>query len=533
VPKIPINAVGQQGINTDLPASELGLNVWSAGENVRCTAGYIEKVTGELSMFDGASIAPYFTAFVRNLSGHAYWIYAGVTAVWAWEVAGSAASTHNNITRAAGAYTASGTAGWQGGVLNGVPILNNGVDKPQMWLPIDESQLLVDLTNWPANTTAQIVRAYKNYLIALDVTKSGTRDPRLVKWSHPAAAGAVPSTWDETDATKDAGEYSLADTDGIIIDCLPMKDANIIYKDDSIWLMQAVNSSAIFTFAPLFRNQGVFGKNCAVEFQSGKHLVLGKDDVFVHDGLTMTSILEGRVKKNLYANMDKTFASNSFVTLDAENKEVWICYPTTGNTYPNRAILWNWVTSAIGYRDLPSVASIGKGALTKDTLVTDLWSSDTTVWSGDDVPWGSRPSNQALTQLLMASPTNTKLYGVFSDLVDFNGVAFTASVERTGLGIPLKTGQAPDITSMKFCSNIWPRITGTAGGKVQVRFGSQLALNSPVVWGDWKDFVIGKTKKIDVLASGVLFAIGFRSTDLTAWQLQGYDLDVKLLGVSL
>lgn len=530
MPNVPIDAVGQQGINRDLPASELGLNVWSAGENVRCTAGYVEKLGGEVSMFGGASIAPYFTTFVRSLSGDAYWIYAGVTAVWAWEVTGSATATHNNITRAAGPYTAAGQSDWQGGVLNGVPILNNGVDTPQMWLPIDESQLLVALTNWPANTTTQIIRAYKNYLIALDVTKSGVRDPRLVKWSHPAAAGAVPTTWDETDATKDAGEYSLADTDGIVIDCVPMKDANIIYKDDSIWLMQAVNSSAIFTFAPLFRNQGVFGKNCAVEFQSGKHLVLGKDDVFVHDGVAITSILEGRVKKDLYANMDKTYADHSYVVLNAGNKEVWVCYPTTGNTYPNRAIVWNWITSAIGYRDLPMVASIGRGALSRDAPATDNWNSDASIWSDGVEPWGQRASNQALTQLLMASPANTKLYGVFDDEVDFNGVAFTAMVERTGLGVPLKTGQAPDIAAMKFCSNIWPRITGTSGGKVQVRFGSQIALNSAVVWGDWKDFIIGKTKKIDVLATGVLFAISFRSTDLTVWQLQGYTLDVKLLG---
>ena len=39
----------------------------------------------------------------------------------------------------------------------------------------------------------------QNYLIALDLTKSGTRYPHMVKWSAAADPGTVPASWDETD----------------------------------------------------------------------------------------------------------------------------------------------------------------------------------------------------------------------------------------------------------------------------------------------------------------------------------------------
>ena len=528
---VPVGDVGEFGVITDLNAHSLPLNAWSGAENMHPAPGYMEKVPGEVSVCGTPSVAPHFTTFVRSAAGVAFWIYAGSLAVYAYRMS---TRVHSNITRAAGAYTAVGALSpWQGGIMNGIPILNNGADVPQMWNPVAAATLLVALSNWPATVRAQIIRPYKNYLVALDVTKAGVRDPRLVKWSHPASAGSVPSSWDETDATRDAGEYSIADTDGYLLDCLPLRNVNILYKDDSIWSMHNIAGPSIFSFTKLFQNAGVFGKDCAVEFISGQHLVLGREDVFTHDGVTMTSILTGRVRKNLYAAIDPTYAYRSFVALDKAHTEVWICYPLSGAISANRALIWNWVTKAIGYRDLPNVASIGIGSLEKDSLGTDTWATGTETWEDNAQPWSLSPSNPTLYQMLMASATGSNLLGVFDDEAGFSSVAFTASLERTGLGIPLKTGQLPDITAMKFCSNIWPRITGLAGGVVQVRLGSQISLNAPVVWGAWKDFTIGTTKKIDVLASGVLFAIGFRSTTLIDWQLHGYTLEAKVQGANL
>ena len=132
-------------------------------------------------------------------------------------------------------------------------------------------------------------------MVAMDVTKSGIRDKRLVKWSHPAPAGSFPTSWDETDTTKDTGEVHLGETEGAILDSLTLRDVNLIYKDDSIHGMQHVGGIGIFRFFQIFGEYGALGKNCVVQFEAGKHLVFGRDDVFVHDGLVGTTLFRAVV----------------------------------------------------------------------------------------------------------------------------------------------------------------------------------------------------------------------------------------------
>ena len=59
-----------------------------------------------------------------------------------------------------------------------------------------------------------------------------TTYPSRVFWSQPAEPDALPSTFDATDDTADAGWVDLADTAGDVVDCLPLGDVNIIYKED-------------------------------------------------------------------------------------------------------------------------------------------------------------------------------------------------------------------------------------------------------------------------------------------------------------
>src|SRR5687768_11212804 len=517
MPMFNVSMVGQFGVVTDIAPHEIPPNAWSSANNMHFVGSYAEKVLGYRGLFGGASVSPYFLTSVRPVTGAPFWVYAGDSAVYAYD------SGHHNITRASGAYTSSA---WQGGVMNGLLYLNNGADAPQIWSPAVNTQLLVDLPNWPAGTTAAVIRSFKNFMIAFDVTKPGGRDSRLIKWSHPAASGTYPTSWDETDATKDAAEYSLSETEGIIKDSLPLRDANIVYKDDSIWGMSYVGGLSIFRFFNVFRNVGVLAKNCVVEFQTGQHLVFARDDIFVHDGHTITPIIRNKARRRIYNSLDRTNLENSFVALDAANNEVWICFPETGHTYANVAMVWNWITNTTGLRDLPEAAYIGIG-IADESAGDDTWASDTSTWASDSSSWGQTVSNPSQTRLVMAVPTGNKLYGLLPDTSDADGVPFDAVLQRTGLGPPLKDNTPPDFTSMKLCTGIWPKITGTRGGTVFIRLGVHNDFSEAPTWGSWKTYVIGTTKKIDELMTGRLFAIEFHSTSAIDWQLQGYGLDVQ------
>jgi len=553
----PSGSMAQFGIMPDYPSHEIPLNAWGMCGNMHFTDSAVEKVAGYKSRWGVPSIAPYFVLPVQALSGNYFWLYAGLTAAHCFEVIGSSAGVHTDITRAASPYSASGVRNWQGGVLNGVPILNNGVDVPQMWLPVSAAQKLQDLSNWPVGVTTQIIRSYGNFLVALDVTKSGVRDRQLVKWSHPASAGAVPVSWDETDPTKDAGEYSLADTVGGLVDCVPLRDINVLYKEDSIWAMQLVGGVNMFRFSALFRNIGVRSKNCAVEYQTGKHFVLGADSLFVHDGQTITAVGKGKVQQWLFTQIDATNIARSFVTLDVANTEVWVCYPAVGQAYPNKALLWNWVTGAFGHRDLPVTPSIARGAL-NEVDTTDTWGANALPWGGssdewtvDADTWDAGAANiwdraapavdgsvdtwttqraNLIEGLVLANPVETKLRVVVAGAEDADGVPFEGSLLRTGIGIPFVTGSPPDISSTKFCSRVWLKLVGDAGVVVQARVGSQMQLGETPSWGGWIDCTLGVTQKLDVTLTGRTFALEFRSLTLGAWRLQGYDFECQMLG---
>lgn len=331
------NDVGKYGIIKDMPPHELPPGAWSDGSNVIFTDGYAEKARGYAAVF-GSSPVPFYYLLAVPQAVSYIWLEAGLQKVYAWNGA-----THTNITRQTLGvdvnYTGAATDLWSGCVLGGIPVLSNGVDTPQMWLPATTSTKLEALSNWPANTTCKVIRNYKQFLVALNVTKPGGSFPSMVKWSHPADPGTVPVTWDETDPTRDAGEFTLSETGDSVVECAVMRDTNILYKEGSVWGMQFIGGNDIFRFQKLFGQFGAIGKNCVIEFLTGKHLVLTYGDVVVHDSQSVDSILTKRMRKWLVANLNPEAANQNFVTSYKSLEEVWICVCTGTSTLPDTALV--------------------------------------------------------------------------------------------------------------------------------------------------------------------------------------------------
>src|SRR5687768_452816 len=125
MPIVTFAPAGQFGVISDLRPHELPPTAWSAAANVHFMEGYAEKVQGYRNLYGGASIPPYFLASVRPVTGNAFWVYAGETAVYCFD------SGHHDITRAFGPYASAGKLNWQGGVMNGLLFLNNGIDRSE------------------------------------------------------------------------------------------------------------------------------------------------------------------------------------------------------------------------------------------------------------------------------------------------------------------------------------------------------------------------------------------------------------------
>ena len=520
---IPVNNVGELGVITDVKPHELPLNAWSSALNMRFRDGYAEKFFGDATLTPG-TVAPYFLLPVP-LPVDYYWLYAGLNKVYAFD-----GSTHTNITRQTLGvdvdYAATELLNWTGGLLNGVPIINNGVDLPQIWLPTTLGTKLAALTNWDAAWTCSAMRPYKSFLVALDVNKSGTRYPQMVKWSHPADTGGIPVSWDETDPTKDAGEYLLAETSGYAVDCVPLRDVNVVYKEDSIYLMQYIGGVFIFRFSALSKHLGLLSRRCAVEFTPGRHAAFCVGDIIQHDGQQVKSIVDAKMRRWLFNNIDGTNYPTSFVVNYASLSEVWFCFPTTGNTIPNRALVWNWVSNTTTLRQLTDVAHIAAGILSSGSTT---WDAAVGTWDSYAGVWETRSYNPSTLSLVQARPLASLLTQA-ETTNQLTGSAMAVSLERTGIAVPVVADRPPDFSSYKFCSAIWPRIEGTDGGQVMVSVGTQQQIDGAVTWEPPVQYTIGSTNKIDCRVSGRLLAVKFESTADIDWRLHGYELNVQAGG---
>lgn len=352
---IPVTGLDQLGFLYDRKPYTLPPNAWSDVKNVRFLDGSVYTTYGHQAVLGVPQVPSYYLHTTRDLSLLPIFAYAGLAEIWATD-----GTTHQEITRAAGDYTGTENDLWQAFDFGGISIFNNGVDVPQAWIGRQLSQQLVDLANWPATARARVLRGFRRFIFAFDVTKSGVRYPQLVKWSHEADPGLVPSTWDETDETKDAGEYPLIDTSGEIIDALPLSDAMVIYKSDAVYFAQYIGGTFIFNLPLAFRGFGALAQRCIGEWRK-KHVVVFEDNVFLNDGFKFESLLQERSRRWFASRIDSTNAFRTFLAINESEDEAWICFPETGETFPNLALCVNLHTGAAAPRDLPDVAHIEYG----------------------------------------------------------------------------------------------------------------------------------------------------------------------------
>ena len=535
---IPIEQVGQIGIVKDINAWQLPNNVWTDGNNIRAEHGAIQKTPGYAEVMASCPIAPYH---VVNLEVGAsnYWIVGGLTKIYVHN-----GSSWTNITRQTTGsdvdYNATAKEGWTSTILGGTLVMANGFDVPQFWalgsgVP-STSTKMAELSNWTAGAGSNhypfAVRAFRSFLVALNVSEAGVPYSRLVKWSHEAATQSVPSSWDETSSTVDAGEYELADTSGKIVDGMALGDTFMIYKEDSIYSMQFVGTPFIFSFRQLSPTVGALSKNCVAEFED-KHFIFGNGDMYVSDGRQVKSILPHKMRDYVFGNINGDEYEKCFVAPDYGATEMWACYVTSGNADAqcDKALVWNWVNNTFTERDLPNLGFIGYGTLS-DPATTASWSAATTTWTTESKNWNDVTSSSFTSKegksLVMVSPTDTKLYRHNTGNKN-NTANMTSYIERTGLTMDAQ-GQ-PNQSMVKHVTSVWPKMSVSEDTTVNVYVGSSMSSEESISWEGPYTFNPDEQSKVPVRVSGKYIGVKFESTGDQTWRLDGYSLDVSNAGI--
>lgn len=514
------------GIIPDIPSDRLPYNAWTDGRNVRFSDGAVEKFDGQQDAYGTAMASPYYAIPIYKGQDY-WWVYCSLTGIYSTDGA-----VHYDVTPTTATPAAQIDLNWTGGHLGGgVLVLNDGTGTPYQWNGTLLSENFTLLENWPSGMYARVLRPFKQVLVAGNVDEGSGLDGSLVRWSHPAAPGEVPASWDDTDDAFDAGRATLPQG-GVIVEMEPLHDIMMIYKEEAVWGMQYVGGNAIYAFRKIFDQLGVMSRRCVKEF-NGRHVVMSTDDVVIHDGTSVVQALDKRIRKWLFANIDGDNAPRSFVVPNFARNEVWICFPETGESLPNLAVVWNWNDGTPTIRELGSnvahiargIVSLGGGATFADYPGT-FADASTVAWSGaQDV--------NTIRNLLICDTSNNRLMKADQDYT-FNGTNYQAYVLRENLPLgrvaDSQDRRSMDPATIKYVTDLFAEIEGTDGGQLTVSIGTRMSESDTVSWSDYT-WTIGQTTRIPLRERGRFFSIKFSSNTDVYWRLVSFSLEVKYGGV--
>ena len=515
---MPVTPVELAGLVADLPPSTLPANVWSFIQNVGFPDGILERGQGWGEIYPGQLFPPRWLLNSRDLqvgSDSSFWLYPADTAVG---VIDANTAVHTDITGAEVFDTSALTNPWTGGLIQGVPVINSVASVPYFW---DQDVLnpIQPLPDWPSGDRTSCMRPFQTFLIAMDVEVSGERFSDLVKWSGQAAPNEVPQTW-TPDPTNSAGELSLGFLPGPVIDGAELRQQFYIYKRHSVWKMTLIGGTFIFQQQPVFSTFGALTRNCIVELL-GQHLVITDGDIVLHDGTLARSIVNRRIKNELFRQISSEFFENTFAAYNRERNEVWCCFPTS-EEFPTIAAVWDVDEDRWGLRDIPTAPHMAQG-LANQPLAEALWSTRTSTWDTDLTSWSDSGVTAVTNSLMMIDRTNDKFQIISSEFADEDGQVISAVVRRDDLDFDTPTEN-------KWISKLWPRIDAVAGTIIKIRVGAADSPGASIGFGPTISFTVGTDTFIDLDIQGKFISFEFSSDTRAVWRMGQFDVELALTG---
>lgn len=477
--------------------------------NFRFNNGAVEKAKGYQSVFGSLSSS---VIWAENIG-------TGIATFWAYGredvLYGTDGVTHAKISSAS--YNASPDLGYTGGHYHGFLLANDAVAAPQVWIP-SLSNKFQPLSNWPASTTCKVIRPFGDFIVALRVTEAATYNPRLLRWSDIGGVGALPTSWDYTDPTKFAGRTEVGESDDYLIDCLPLRDTNIIYKQFATYLMQYLpGSSAVFAFRRLFEQSGILSQNCAVNF-GGNQFVVTADDLIVHDGSSIQYIADKRVRNWFFSSLDQSKFARTFVTHNPRVKEIMVCFCTAGHNFPNLALCWDYSNDAWYPRELGADISTAALGIVSGTGTT--FDGDSGTFDSDSNQFDSDTVSAFSNQVVLFNGGSPAAYQTETGET-FNGTNMTCYAERAALGL------TQDVGSMKQILRIFPKVIGTPGDTISIYVGTSATPDSTVTYYGPFTYTLGTDYKIDCRVAGRWIHVKFQYTGTNSVRLASYDVEFE------
>lgn len=411
----PVNSPA--GVNFSKEPSLLNPLLWDEAQNVSFRHGKTFKCPGYEQGFGDAQCIPEVIVPLRADDNNFYWwTYAGTrfekdeaTGKWdkkvnkAYKV--TSKKVHDDVTPVNGFvedHTFLSPVKWSGATINSIPYLCLG--KPYVYTSRDNRY--EPMHKFPKHVNFRIMRTYRNFMVGLNFETqfcepdfengfsgwaAGTHQNALW-WSHeviggniqpskdwdddpdPEAATYEKSMWCDSDPTRNSGWNFLGGSGGPILEAKELRDNFIIYRELSVWQMSYIGGVNVFAFKELFDDTGALNGNCVVEIE-GQHFVIGASDVYMHNGVSKKSVVDGIVRKEIFSHIIPKYKNNVFLSVDYKDKEVWVCIPSfegdedledyenpedtidSNKGACNVAYVYNWLEETWSKRSIPNIIS--------------------------------------------------------------------------------------------------------------------------------------------------------------------------------
>lgn len=395
------------------------------------------------------------------------------------------------------------------------------------------------IPNWDATTVCRTFRSFKDFALALNVTKGVKNYPYMVKWSDAAQVGAPPQNWDTASDVSLAGELVINDAIGEIVDGAALGDAFMIYGTEETHRLEYIDQPFIFAPSKVFSDVGVISKDCVATVGS-KHYVFTRTDIIVHNGIERTSLTESRVRRRIFGNLSVENRQRCFVYHDRSAELIYFCYPSKSEECEisvddtlgcNEAAVYDVRKDTWTFVDLAGVVAI------TDTTVPDVITWDSLEnWNDETATWTSRqgdPTEMPLCACVKLTNDSAKLLfldamsggylsnPISDDTPDKAWVEFSHK-DFDDYGIPL--------ASQKTIRTIYPQITvRDAEDFVQIKVGSSQTPVGDIRFDTSTNFFPWTDLKRDCRKAGRYLTIRFTFPNGVWASLSGYDLDILAL----
>lgn len=471
MPRMRIDKLGELGLNSDIPPAQLPPNAVTSLANVMTEDLTLRSAPGEVKLFD-FDIAPlYHCTYIDPETQDQYIIISDGSDIYAYDMAGN----DTDITP---------EGGWDGGrvtftVLNGVLVVNSQTDGAFYWPDLESA--LAALPDWDSTWRCAWIASYRYYLVAGNfVENSTTYYPHLIRWSSSADPGAVPSEW-EPSGSNDAGDVILGDSEGEIITSVLVRDSLWIVKEDAVYSLDWVGGQYIMQATKLTGMVGTRIYDGACKLGTGIAL-FGSNDIHFFDGNSASSLVDQRVRKELFAGRN---------IIEWRNSKLFSAYPlnwllvaasmTGADARQKISYILDSNENTWGQKELNYAYGFDLGYVDYDATVP-AWQDIATLWDQYQGSWKQGQYDPSERQILCykSNPDNTawwlELWTPFYS-GDIAGNAITSQAER--ITIPVEGADG-----MAMITGVWPELTGDVSAvdfwiSAQSAVGGQISYDGP------------------------------------------------------